>query len=134
MVSGHQAALQLVSERATAAKALKVQMLPVAGAFHTSLMQPAAASLEKVRWAFEDRRAGRERFGLTTPPTPLSPQVLKEVTIQKPSFPVFSNVTSQPFPSDPDKIRALLTRQLLEPVLWEATLGSIQAAGKLQRC
>ena len=48
-MSGHTAALKLVSEAATAAGALKASMLAVAGAFHTDLMMPASQALTKVR-------------------------------------------------------------------------------------
>lgn len=51
MVSGHICALKLVSDKAGAAGALKVQTLAVAGAFHTSLMLPASKALTEVcRW------------------------------------------------------------------------------------
>lgn len=60
---------------------------------------------------------------LLAPPT----QVLAQVEIRKPRIPVYSNVTAEPFPGDPDGIRGLLARQLLEPVLWENTLRNILA-------
>ena len=48
-------------------------------------------------------------------------QVLADVTLHAPRIPVISNVTGQPM-GGPDDIRALLSRQLVEPVQWEATL------------
>jgi [acyl-carrier-protein] S-malonyltransferase len=42
--------------------------------------------------------------------------------------PVWSNVDGQSH-SDPDEIRGLLTRQVLQPVLWEQTLRNLLAAG-----
>lgn len=46
-------------------------------------------------------------------------------------MPVYSNVSAQPFPSDPAAMRALLGRQLCEPVMWEASLKGLVAAGEL---
>lgn len=116
VVSGHTDALQEVAKQALAAGALKAQMLQVSGAFHTPLMAPAKQQLEKV---------------------------LSEVTFRAPRLPVLSNVTAQPFPScpgstlalgghgpaggDPRDIPALLSRQLVEPVRWEATLAALLA-------
>lgn len=48
-------------------------------------------------------------------------QVLADVTLHPPRIPVISNVTGRPM-GGPDDIRALLSRQLVEPVQWEATL------------
>jgi malonyl CoA-acyl carrier protein transacylase len=52
-----------------------------------------------------------------------------QVAIQAPRVPVYSNVTAQPFPPAPAAMRALLGRQLCEPVKWEATLKGLVAAG-----
>jgi [acyl-carrier-protein] S-malonyltransferase len=42
--------------------------------------------------------------------------------------PVWSNVDAQPH-TEPDEIRGLLVRQVLQPVLWEQTLRNLLAAG-----
>ena len=68
--------------------------LEVAGAFHSPLMQPAAAK-------FKD--------------------ALAKVSIDPPTFPVISNVTGQPV-STPDEIRELLVKQIVSPVLWEPSM------------
>jgi [acyl-carrier-protein] S-malonyltransferase len=73
----------------------------VAGAFHTDLMKPADEQLAAV---------------------------LAEVDIRAPRIPVWSNVDAQPH-TDPDEIRSLLTRQVLQPVRWEETLRNLLAAG-----
>jgi [acyl-carrier-protein] S-malonyltransferase len=65
---------------------------------HQSLMEPARTSLEAA---------------------------LSSVPVAAPRLPVISNVTARPFPSDPDAIRKLLGRQLVEPVQWEATLEAL---------
>ena len=48
--------------------------------------------------------------------------------IVAPRVPVFSNVTAAPFP-DAASIRAMLARQLCEPVEWEASLGGLRDSG-----
>jgi hypothetical protein len=71
------------------------------------------------------------------PPTPTPPPqrlmaparaaleaALASADVRAPRVPVWSNVTGAPFPADPSQIRALLARQLVEPVRWEATLGA----------
>ena len=78
--------------------ARRVMPLKVSAAFHSPLMQPAAA-----------------RFGVA----------LDEVRFSRPAFPVVSNVTARAI-RDPGGIRELLVRQLTSPVRWTeciATLG-----------
>lgn len=50
--------------------------------------------------------------------------VLASVEVRSPRFPVVSNVTGRPFASA-EEVRALLPRQLVEPVQWEATLSHL---------
>ena len=102
VVSGHHDALDEVQKLATAKGALKVTKVAVSGAFHTPLMAPASEALSLV---------------------------LDSVEIKDPRIPVYSNVTSQPFQKAAD-IKGLLKRQLVEPVLWEATVKAIIAKGK----
>jgi [acyl-carrier-protein] S-malonyltransferase len=75
--------------------------LPVAGAFHTVLMKPA------------DEALGRALAG---------------VEMRPPRLPAWSNVDAAPH-TDPDEIRRLLVRQVVEPVLWEQSLRNLLAAG-----
>ena len=49
VVAGHKDALDLVQRAAATKGALKVVLLPVSGAFHTSLMKPAQDALVKAR-------------------------------------------------------------------------------------
>lgn len=79
----------------------RVVPLPVSGAFHSPLMEFA-------------------REGLTT--------ALENLTISKPSCPVYLNVTGDPT-SDPDRIRKALLDQLTAPVLWSQTLLNMQRDG-----
>ena len=102
--SGDRSALEEVQKSASAAGALKVAMVAVSGAFHTSRMDSAAAALR---------------------------DVLATVTFHPPRIPVYSNVTGAPF-ADAASIPALLARQLTEPVQWESSIGAMIAAGKTE--
>ena len=75
--------------------------MAVAGAFHTSIMQPADARLA---------------------------EALAGVALQKPEIPVVSNVDAAVH-SDPDEIRDLLVRQVVSPVLWEDSVRKMLAEG-----
>src|SRR5262245_32326782 len=80
VVSGHKTACERVAEPAAAAGAMKTIPLAVAGAFHTSLMQPAVERLKKA---------------------------LASVQLKKQRIPVISNVDAHPHDS-PEEIRDLL--------------------------
>jgi [acyl-carrier-protein] S-malonyltransferase len=94
VVSGHIQACKRVTDLAPAAGAMKVIALPVAGAFHTPLMQPA---VERLR------------------------DVLNDVPLQRPRIPVVSNVDARPH-DDPDEIRELLVQQVCSQVRWEDSM------------
>ncbi len=53
---------------------------------------------------------------------------LDAVALQAPRIPVWSNVDAKPH-TDPSEIRSLLVRQVLQPVLWEASLRGLLGAG-----
>ncbi|TWT94967.1 ACP S-malonyltransferase [Neorhodopirellula pilleata] len=93
-VSGHTTAINRLEPHATAAGAMKVIPLSVAGAFHTPLMQDAVAALT---------------------------QALADVEITPTRIPVYSNVDAKPH-QDPNEIRELLAKQVVNPVLWEASV------------
>lgn len=99
-ISGSQEALA-VAERLAEAQGGRIIRLAVAGAFHTSLMKPAD---EKLAAALEG------------------------VTLAAPRIPVWSNVDAKPH-TDPGEIRDLLVRQVVSPVLWEATMRALLADG-----
>jgi [acyl-carrier-protein] S-malonyltransferase len=101
VVSGSKAACQRISDAATAAGAMKTIPLAVAGAFHTTLMQPAVERLSTV---------------------------LSKVSLRSPRIPVVSNVDAKPH-SDPEEIRKLLIEQVVRPVLWEDSLRWLLAQG-----
>jgi [acyl-carrier-protein] S-malonyltransferase len=100
-VSGTAAACKRLAEIAPEAGAMKVIPLTVAGAFHTSLMQPAV-----------------ER--LTT--------ALNAVTMRRPRLPVVSNVDALPH-ENPEEISSLLVRQIIGPVLWEDSIRYLLGQG-----
>jgi [acyl-carrier-protein] S-malonyltransferase len=100
-ISGHTAAIAAAEEASLAAGAMKAVRLQVAGAFHTSIMQPAVAKLEAA---------------------------LANVQFRPMRVPVYSNVDALPH-TDAGEIRGLLGRQVVSPVQWELTLKNFIAAG-----
>jgi len=100
VISGSAAAIEKACQLAEL-KQYRVAKLAVAGAFHTSLMKPA-----------DERLA----------------EALAGITIHMPRIPVWSNVDAKPH-TDPTEIRALLVKQVLSPVLWEATLRGLLESG-----
>jgi [acyl-carrier-protein] S-malonyltransferase len=99
-VSGSQGACAALEGLVEAAGGRTVR-LAVAGAFHTVLMKPADEVLA---------------------------QELARVTLRPPRVPVWLNVDAQPH-TDPEEIRSLLVRQVVQPVLWEQGLRGLLAAG-----
>jgi [acyl-carrier-protein] S-malonyltransferase len=97
VVSGHVAACERIAELAAAAGAMKVIPLPVAGAFHTPLMEPAVARLKAV---------------------------LADVPLERPRIPVISNVDAHPH-EDPAELRQLLVRQVCSQVRWEDSMRNL---------
>lgn len=100
VVSGDQTACEHAA-RLAEEKGGRAIPLPVAGAFHTHLMEPA------------DRRLA---------------EALSEVVIRKPEIPVVSNVDAQTH-DDPGEIRDLLVRQVINPVRWEESIRGMIADG-----
>lgn len=96
-VSGAKEACNVVIEIAPSYNARMAMPLAVAGAFHTSFMEPA---VERLR------------------------AVLKEVDIQTPRIPVISNVDAKPH-YDAEDIRETLARQVTNPVQWEAITSTM---------
>ena len=73
----------------------------MAGAFHTQIMRPA-----------DERLA----------------EALADVPMQKPKIPVISNVDAQSH-DDPEEIRRLLIKQVLQPVRWEDSIRLLLGQG-----
>lgn len=101
VISGHKAALERAAEIAKTKGIKRLMMLPVAAAFHSPLMAPAAREMEEL--------LGRE-------------------TITPPRVPVISNVSVNP-ESDPDTIRRLLVEQITGRVRWRETIAGLRDRG-----
>jgi len=106
VVSGSQAACDRVPALAEAAGAMKVIPLSVAGAFHTSIMEPAVARLRAA---------------------------LAEIEIRPPRIPVVSNVDACTHDNG-DEIRSLLEQQVVNPVLWENSMRWLLDDFGIDRC
>jgi [acyl-carrier-protein] S-malonyltransferase len=101
VISGDNAACERAAEAAVRAGALKTLPLPVAGAFHTRIMQPAVERLAAA---------------------------LADVPMSRPKIPVVSNVDALPH-DDPEQIRQLLVRQLVSPVRWDDSMRRLLSDG-----
>jgi [acyl-carrier-protein] S-malonyltransferase len=99
VVSGSIAAVDRLEALAKQRKVRAVR-LPVAGAFHSPLMQPAVTAID-------------ERLGA--------------IELRRPRFPIAENVTGT-LVEDPGELRALLERQVVSPVRWEDCARSLAAA------
>ncbi|MCC9643290.1 ACP S-malonyltransferase [Rhodopirellula sp. JC740] len=100
-VSGHRSALERLEPVASAAGAMKVVPLSVAGAFHTPIMNGAVEQLT---------------------------QALAEVELSDTRIPVYSNVDAAPHTSA-DEIRQLLARQVVNPVRWDDSVNAMLGDG-----
>jgi [acyl-carrier-protein] S-malonyltransferase len=100
VVSGVVSACERIAELAEAAGGKPVP-LAVAGAFHTSMMEPADVRLA---------------------------EALAAATLRRPEISVISNVDARVH-HDTDEIRELLVRQVVSPVLWEDSMRAMLAAG-----
>lgn len=100
VVSGENAACERAAELAEAAGGRAVP-LAVAGAFHTPIMSPADEQLA---------------------------EVLEGTAIRTPDIPVVSNVDADVH-TDPEEIRGILIRQVLQPVRWEDSIRRMMDEG-----
>jgi len=96
VVSGAVSAVEETEKLAQAAGGKTIR-LTVAGAFHTQFMGPAQERLRKA---------------------------LENTEIRTPRVPVWSNVTGKKH-ENPAQIRELLSRQVVEPVLWDQLVQDI---------
>ena len=101
VLSGHADRIAAGEAAAKAAGAKRALRLTVAGAFHSSLMQPAA-----------DRLA----------------DFLQGIEFRASKCPVWSNVTGKPH-AGPDEIRRLMVAQVVSSVRWTDCFADMAAAG-----
>ena len=101
VISGTIEAVTAASERMKEAGAKRALVLPVGGAFHSPLMQPAADELA---------------------------EGIESVCFKEPVCPVYQNVTALPT-TDPAEIKKNLLAQLTAPVKWTQTVVNMVANG-----
>ena len=101
VISGHESAIDRAVRILKERGCKLAKKLPVSGAFHSALMQPA---LEGLRMHLE------------------------ALEIKEALCPVYANFSAKPT-TDPEKIRNNLLNQLLNPVLWTQTMQNMQADG-----
>jgi [acyl-carrier-protein] S-malonyltransferase len=101
VISGSVKAVELACERLKAAGAKRALLLPVGGAFHSPLMQPAREKLQ---------------------------QAIENTYFNSPSCPVYQNVVAKGI-IDKDEIKTNLTEQLTEPVRWTQCVQAMIADG-----
>jgi [acyl-carrier-protein] S-malonyltransferase len=108
VISGSIKAVEVACERLKAAGAKRALILPVGGAFHSPLMQPARKQLE---------------------------EAIEATYFNTPSCPVYQNVVAKGI-IDKDEIKTNLAEQLTAPVKWTQCVQSMIADGasKFMEC
>lgn len=101
VISGATEAVENACELLKEAGAKRALVLPVGGAFHSPLMEPARAELE---------------------------EAIKQTEIKAPICPVYQNVVAKGV-TDPAEIRTNLVAQLTAPVRWTQTMQQMIADG-----
>ena len=101
VISGSQEAVKNACTAFTEAGARRALVLPVGGAFHSPLMEPAKKRLAKA---------------------------IENTNFQAPSCPVYQNVTALGT-SDPEVIKSNLVAQLTAPVKWTQSIQQMIADG-----
>lgn len=97
VISGYEEAIDVAIELLKSNGCKIAKKLPVSGAFHSPLMQPAYDGLK---------------------------ENLENLNINEPVYPIYSNYTAAPS-SDPSTIRQNLLNQLMNPVRWTQTLQNM---------
>ena len=101
VISGNNEAIAEACEAMKAAGAKRALPLPVGGAFHSPLMEPARAELQAA---------------------------IEATTFSEPKCPVYQNVDAQAH-TNPDEIKQNLIAQLTAPVKWTYEVQNMIAAG-----
>lgn len=101
VISGSIEAVDAACERLKAAGARRALRLPVGGAFHSPLMEPAKVELQAA---------------------------IEAAPFKTPICPVYQNVDAKPY-TDPEQIKANLIAQLTAPVRWTYIVQNMLADG-----
>lgn len=101
VISGNVDAINAACDKLKAEGAKRALPLPVSGAFHSPLMQPAKDELQSA---------------------------IESTAFNAPKCPVYQNVDAKPY-TDPDTIKANLIAQLTSSVRWTATVENMIADG-----
>ena len=101
VISGEKEAVDKACAALKAAGAKRALPLPVSGAFHSPLMEPAREELAKA---------------------------IADTPFQQPICPIYQNVTALPT-TNPEVIKANLLQQLTSPVRWTQTVQNMLADG-----
>lgn len=101
VISGEKQAIDVACMKMKEAGAKRALPLPVGGAFHSPLMEPARAELA---------------------------EGIEKATFHTPICPVYQNVTAKPS-TDPNEIKANLLTQLTAPVRWTQSVQNMVTDG-----
>ena len=101
VISGEQAAVEKACALLKEAGAKRALVLPVSGAFHSPLMEPARVELAKA---------------------------IEATPFKAPRCPIYQNVTAAPT-TDPEVIKENALKQLTSPVRWTQTVRNMIADG-----
>jgi [acyl-carrier-protein] S-malonyltransferase len=101
VISGSITAVEKACEKLKAAGAKRALVLPVGGAFHSPLMEPARVELEKA---------------------------IQSTTFKSPVCPVYQNIDAKPH-TEPEIIKQNIVKQLTAPVRWTQSVQNMVADG-----
>ena len=101
VISGAVSAVEEACVKMKEAGARRALVLPVGGAFHSPLMEPARKELE---------------------------EAISSASFQTPICPIYQNVDAKPY-TDPEQIKANLIAQLTAPVCWTYIVQNMLADG-----
>ena len=101
VISGAKEAIDVACEKMKEAGAKRALKLPVGGAFHSPLMEPARVELEAA---------------------------IRATTYHKPVCPVYQNIDAKPY-TDPEELKRNSIAQLTGPVRWTQTVQNMVADG-----
>jgi [acyl-carrier-protein] S-malonyltransferase len=101
VISGSIDAVEKACEKLKAAGAKRALVLPVGGAFHSPLMEPARIELE---------------------------EAIRATVFNRPVCPVYQNTDAKPY-TEPEIIKQNLVKQLTAPVRWTQSVQNMIAGG-----